>query len=55
MMNDISTITQQTMTLKEITDLLSVQHSKAMVIVEKMTEEPKFGTVSKLDTVYNSR
>ena len=42
-----------TMTLKEITDLLSVQHSKAMNTVSKMATDPEFGAVSKMDTVYN--
>ena len=43
------------MTLKEITDLLDVQHSKAMLKVEKMSADPEFGTLSKTDTVYNSQ
>lgn len=44
-----------TMTLKEITDLLEVQHSKAMIKVTKMLESESFGTVSKVDFVYNDR
>lgn len=43
------------MTLKEITDLLDVQHSKAMLKVSKMALNPEFGTVSKMDCVYNSK
>jgi len=42
-------------TLKEITDLISVEHNKAMKVVEKLSEEPSFGAVEKLATVYNDR
>lgn len=42
-------------TLKEITDLISRQHSKAMLKVEELVKEPSFGTVSKIDTVYNDK
>lgn len=45
----------KTMTLKEITDLLDVQHSKAMLKVDKMSADPEFGALSKMDTVYNSQ
>lgn len=45
----------KTMTLKEITDLLDVQHSKAMLKVERMARDSEFGTVSKMDIVYNDR
>ena len=44
-----------TMTLKEITDLLNVEHNKAMNKVEKMAEDPEFGTVAKTSTVYNDK
>lgn len=44
-----------TITLKEITDLISVEHNKAMKIVDKLTLEPSFGTVEKIATVYNSK
>ncbi|WP_428739432.1 phage antirepressor KilAC domain-containing protein [Sulfurimonas sp.] len=37
-------------TLKEITDLIDVQHSKAMLKVEQLAKEPSFGEVSKFDT-----
>lgn len=37
-------------TLKEITDLINVQHSKAMLKVEQLSKEPSFGEVSKFDT-----
>lgn len=37
-------------TLKEITDLINVQHSKAMLKVEELAKEPSFGEVSKFDT-----
>ncbi|WP_421715651.1 hypothetical protein [Arcobacter arenosus] len=35
-------------TLKEITDLIGVQHSKAMKKVSKLAEEPSFGVLSKM-------
>ena len=44
-----------TMTLKEITDLLNVRHDKAMNKVEKMAEDPEFGTVAKINVVYNDK
>lgn len=44
-----------TITLKEITDLISVEHNKAMKQVEKLTKEPSFGTVEKIATVYNNK
>jgi|GEM_PF-5293150 len=34
-------------TLKEITDLISVEHNKAMKVVEKLSEEPSFGYLEK--------
>lgn len=42
-------------TLKEITDLISVEHNKAMKQVEKLAQEPSFGTVEKIATVYNDK
>lgn len=39
-------------TLKEITDLIDVQHSKAMKKVKKLAEEPSFGQVAKMDSSY---
>jgi len=42
-------------TLKEITDLLDIEHNKAMKRVQKLSEEPSFGTVEKLATVYNEK
>ena len=42
-------------TLKEITDLISVEHNKAMKTVEKLTLEASFGTVEKTATVYNDK
>jgi hypothetical protein len=42
-------------TLKEITDLITVEHNKAMKVVEKLTLEPNFGAVEKSATVYNDR
>ncbi len=55
-MNELTEMNQKiTMTLKEITDLLDIQHSKAMVVVLKLSENKDFGTVDKTDTVYNSQ
>jgi len=47
--------TEATMTLKEITDLLEVEHNKAMRVVSKMAQTDGFGTVEKIATVYNSK
>jgi len=52
-MKDIMQI-EQTMTLKEITDLLEVRHDKAMAKVEEMAKEPEFGWMSILDIQYSS-
>ncbi|MDX8383588.1 MAG: hypothetical protein R8M45_05865, partial [Ghiorsea sp.] len=46
-------IDETTMTLKEITDLLEVEHNKAMKTVDRMTDSQGFGTVAKTSTVYN--
>ena len=35
-------------TLKEITDLIGVEHNKAMKKVAKLAEEPSFGRVEKM-------
>ena len=42
----------QTITLKEITDLLEVQHSNAMMIVKKMSTNSEFGLVTKISYQY---
>ena len=42
-------------TLKEITDLISVEHNKAMKQIEKLAKESSFGTVEKTTTVYNDK
>ena len=47
--------TPKTMTLKELTDLIDVRHDKAMPKVERLAKEPSFGTVSKIDIVYNDK
>lgn len=39
----------ETMTLKEITDLLEVRHDNAMRTVAKMTEEPEFGYAPQIE------
>jgi len=41
-------------TLKEITDLIGVEHNKAMKKVAKLAEEPSFGWVAKMDFQYIS-
>lgn len=38
----------QTMTLKEITDLLDVRHNDAMNVVERMAADPEFGMITKI-------
>jgi len=48
-------ITENKMTLKEITDLLEVRHDKAMNKVATMAADDAFGTVSILDIVYNDK
>lgn len=42
-------------TLKEITDLINIQHSKAMAKVEELSFEDGFGTLSKMAIVYNDK
>ncbi len=42
-------------TLKEITDLISVRHNDAIKKVEKLAEEPSFGTLRKTRIVYNDK
>lgn len=42
-------------TLKEITDLIGVRHDKSMIKVEELAKEDGFGTLSKMDIVYNDR
>lgn len=54
-MNDLINTNDQTMTLKEITDLLGVRHNDAMKTVEKMAENPEFGTIRKTRSVYNDK
>lgn len=42
--------TEVSITLKDLTDLINVQHSKAMEKVLKLSQHPSFGEVSKVDT-----
>lgn len=42
----------ETMTLKEITDLLEVRHNNAMLVVEKMLQDQEFGTATKIQYQY---
>jgi hypothetical protein len=42
--------TEVSITLKDLTDLIGVQHSKAMEKVLKLSQESSFGEVSKIDT-----
>ena len=37
-------------TLKEITNLIDVEHNKAMKVVEKLAQEPSFGLLEKFST-----
>lgn len=41
-------------TLKDLTDLISVRHDKSMIKVEELSKEPSFGSVSKIDIQYTS-
>ena len=54
-MNELIDSNKPTMTLKEITDLLEVDHSKAMKKVLSMAEEPEFGALAIMAIVYNSQ
>ena len=47
-MSNILPSSVQTMTLKEITDLLDVRHNDAMKIVEKMAQDVDFGMATKI-------
>jgi len=52
-MNNLSTMTSQTMTLKEIVDLLNsqgakIRHNNAMRVVERMAKATEFGTTQKV-------
>ncbi|MGJ0302477.1 ORF6C domain-containing protein [Aliarcobacter cryaerophilus] len=53
--NTTSNRSEIKITLKEITDLISVEHNKAMRTVDKLTLEASFGTVEKIATVYNDK
>jgi len=48
MKNDVSVIVTQSMSLKEITDLLKVRHNDAMRIVDKMVITQEFGLATKI-------
>ncbi len=53
-LNTNSNTNEVEITLKEITDLISVEHNKAMKQVEKLAQEPSFGGVEKMATpTYN--
>lgn len=47
--------TEVSITLKDLTDLIGVRHDRAMEKVLKLAEEESFGTVSKIDIVYNDK
>ena len=53
-MSELEIKAEVVITLKDITDLLDVQHSKAMIKVESLALEPSFGWVSKMDFQYKS-
>lgn len=54
-MNDLilnqKQVNVRVITLKEITDLISVEHNKAMKVVEKLCLEPSFGEVENFTTL----
>lgn len=50
--NILNPSSNQTMTLKEITDLLGIRHNDAMKAVEKMAESPEFGELRKIRSSY---
>ncbi len=52
-LNTNSNTNEVEITLKEITDLISVEHNKAMKQVEKLAQEPSFGQVEKIATCIN--
>lgn len=43
---------EMTMTLKEITDILGVRHNDAMKTVENMSQDPSFGTITKISYMF---
>lgn len=47
--------TEVSITLKDLTDLIGVEHNKAMKKVEELSLEPSFGTLAKIATVYNDK
>lgn len=47
--------TEVSITLKALTDLIGVEHNKAMKKVEELAIEPSFGTLAKIATVYNDK
>ena len=53
-MSNIIPSSVQTMTLKEITDLLEVRHNDAMKIVEKMAQDVDFGELRKFRSSYTN-
>lgn len=44
-----------TITLKDLTDIIGVEHNKAMKKVELLSKEQSFGTLAKMATVYNNK
>lgn len=48
-------VSEVTMTLKDLTNLIGVRHDKAMTKVLELEREQGFGTVSKTDIVYNEK
>ena len=51
----LQTNEEYVITLKEITDLIGVRHDKSMAKVEELASEDGFGTLSKIDIVYNDK
>lgn len=50
-MSDLAITENGVITLKEITDLISVQHSKAMGKIKTLSKQESFGEVSYIDTL----
>ncbi len=53
-MKELIKVEVQTMTLKEITDLLETRHNDAMKIVSKMSASLEFGELRKIRTSYTN-
>ena len=52
---NLEKVEERVITLKEITDLISVEHNKAMKKIAELEKEEGFGTLAKMATVYNDK